>query len=106
MQEVQSVEHLRSLPLKQQKRAVQDIHAGTEHPLFVGIKEAFLADFPQCGAAGVFCGMAGGLVQWNAITVTTKPGQRIIGLPKTFLGMPVIRHAQGRFGTWLPTGDS
>ena len=106
MEEVLTVEELQSLLPEQQKRAVQDIYAGPEHPLFVGIREAFLDAFPQSRSAEVFCGMAGGLGPMNAIIITTKLGHRLLGLPRSFLGMPVIRRAEGRSGTWLPTGDN
>jgi len=106
MQDVDTVEQLRALQPDQQQRAVQNLYAGPEHPLFVGIKGAFLDAFPQCRSAKVFCGMVGRLGPMNGITVTTKKGQRLLGLPRNFLGMPVIRQAEGRSDQWLPTGRS
>jgi hypothetical protein len=73
-----------------QSRVAQDIWAPPEHPIYQGVKEAFLRDHPECIAAGVWVGAASSLGPLNAITVTTQPGKRL-RLPKDFMGFPVVR---------------
>lgn len=104
IEELKTVQQLKALPPDQQIKAVERIYAGPDHPLFVQIRDAFLHAFPQSNSAEVFCGMASQLGPMHAITVTTQQGQRLVGLPRLFLGMQVIRRTHGRSGTWLPSG--
>lgn len=88
-----------SLPAEKQKRVAQGVYAGPEHPLFRGIKGAFLRDHPQCARADLFCGLASSLGPVNALTVTTERGVRL-RLPKIFMGLPVIRRSPRKDGGW------
>ena len=94
MEEKHTLEQLRALSSVERKRLVQGIYAGPDHPLFQLIKGAFLDDYPQCHGARVFCGMGSGLGPYNAITITTKKGTRIFGLPSDYLGLPIVRKSE------------
>ena len=92
-------EEFAAAPPERQARIIQAVYAGPDHPLFVGIRAAFLKEHPDCVGADVFCAGASSLGPLNAITVTTDRGVRL-RLPKTFMGMPVIRRSPRISGGW------
>ena len=87
-----SFDKFESLPVQEQERIAGSIYAGEDHPIFAGIKQAFLDVYPQSKAARVFVGGANVHGYIPAVNVTPEPGTRITGLPTSFLGLPVIRN--------------
>jgi len=92
MAEEISFEEFASLSLGEQEKVASSIYAGTDHPIFAGIRGAFLEAYPQCQAARVFVGGADAHGYIPAVNVTAEPGiPPLRGLPDTFMGLPVIR---------------
>jgi hypothetical protein len=78
-----------------QTNKCQELNPYEEWDVFKGVEAEFKKHYRgQSGIGEVFCGLGSSLGPVNCITVHIIKGQKKTGLPKTFMGFPVVRDAR------------
>jgi hypothetical protein len=76
----------------ERSRLCQQLNPMDGWDLFKKVERAFLAQFGEGhNIESVFCGICGTVGPLNGIIVRGRPGARMTGVPKQFMGFPVIR---------------